>query len=166
MRPHAGSETLRRFSTSTIAQIDHDTLTAAISPDVIAGVFLRFDAPIRGTALLAVDPGDALLWLQMDDSDEEPLARFVTLGGKMLGAVLSGLAPENDTETSEGTFSGTLEERPLMAALLGTHAPSDTVIVSVDAELAFEIDPTIGTLHTPFTVQLLLEPKIAANLRP
>jgi hypothetical protein len=122
---------------------------------------------VRATALLAVDPGDALLWLQMDQSDEEPLARFVALGAQMLDAIVPSLTrgAEGAADISTDGGSGSLEERPLMAALLATHAPSDTVIVSLDAEFSFEIDPTIGTLHTPFTVQLLLEPKIASNLQ-
>jgi hypothetical protein len=153
---------LSRLATSTIGEIDHDTLTAVLSADVIAGVVLRFDGPCRGTALLAVDPGDALLWLQMEESGDEPLARFVAQGRRMLEAVIARLAGERAGEACFGPPS--LEERPLMAALLATHAPSDTVILSLDAQLAFELDPTIGTLNTPFTTQLLLEPKVFQQL--
>jgi hypothetical protein len=148
---------LGRVSTSTIGRIDHDALTNAIAPDVIAGVVQRFGGAFSGTALLALDPSDALLWLQMDDGEGEPLERFVALGARMLGAIVERLAAARGDQV--GFDAGTLEERPLMAALLSTHAPSDTVIVSLDAELAYDMDPTIDTLHTPFTVQLLLEPK-------
>lgn len=122
-----------------------------------AGVLQRFGGAFSGTALLALDPSDALLWLQMDDNDAEPLVRFVELGREMLGVVIERLAAVRGDNVS--FEPAVLEERPLMAALLATHAPSDTVIVSFDAEVAFDMDPTIDTLHTPFTVQLLLEPK-------
>jgi hypothetical protein len=157
------STVLRRTSTSTISEIDHDALTGAISQDVIAGVLAPFDGPFRGTALLAVDPGDALLWLSVGDDEGEPLVRFVSLGREMLAAVIGSLAAERSA-TEVGVGAGILEERPLLAALLATHAPSDTVILSLDAEISFELDASIGPLHTPFTVQLLLEPKLLDSL--
>lgn len=149
---------LDRVAMCTIAEIDHAELTRAVPNDVIAGVVRRFHGPVRGTALLALDPGDALLWLQMDASEGSPLEHFVELGSDVLAAVVSSVG--DSPEAAPTAEPGALEERPLVAALLATHAPSDTVVLSIDAELAFEIDPAISTLHTPFTVQILLEPKL------
>lgn len=158
----APSVVLERISTSTIAAADHAALTQAVPNDVIAGVVQRFLGPLRGTALVATDPGDALLWLQLEESTAPPLEHFVAFGSRMLGAVVASLAEADPSEFA--TMPAALEERPLVAALLATHAPSDTLIVSLDAELAFELDPAIGTLHTPFTVQLLLDPKLLGSV--
>lgn len=169
---------LDRLSTCTIAEINHEALTSAVPNDVIAGVLQRFEGPVRGTALFALDPGDALLWLEMEESDEPPLERFVEVGGRVLSAIVGSLVADTETRAAPASESasqavsqagtligaGVLEERPLVAALLATHAPSDTIILSVDGELAFEIDPGIGLLHTPFTVQLLLEPKLLSGV--
>ena len=115
---------------------------------------LRFEGQLCGTALLALDPGHALQWLR--GGGDDPLDRFVELGGEVLRAVVDELARACDAAIEVG--SCLLEERPLMAALLSTHAPSDTALLSLAGELEFagdEADP----VRAAYTIQLLLEPK-------
>jgi len=141
---------------------------SALSGDVIAGVLQRFEGRLSGTVLFALDPGDALLWLQSaqaPDGDSEladPLARFVDFGSRIIAGLVEALAAVGRDEVWLGPPA--LEERPWMAALLATHAPSDTVVLSLTGELGFEIEGVHPALAAPFAVQILLEPKIVAGI--
>ncbi len=133
---------------------------------MIAGVVQRFEGPLSGTALFALDPGDALLWLQSGERDSQPgadpLTRFVDQGSRVLGAVIDALAAAAQAEVQLGRPA--LEERPLLAALLGTHAPSDTVVLSLYGEIEFFLQEMGRELRAPFSLQLLLEPKILGGI--
>ena len=149
------------MTSSTLSEFDPDVAARGLSGDVVAGVLRRFEGRLTGTALLALDPGDALLWLQRGDDDSDPLGRFVDWGGRVLSGVILGLAStlQQDVTLAEPS----LDERPLMAALLGTHAPSDTVVLSLHGELGFPVSD-VPEIRAPFSIQLLLEPKIVSIL--
>jgi hypothetical protein len=116
---------------------------------------------LSGTALLALDPGDALLWLQRGDDDSDPLGRFVDWGNRLLTGVIEALASAFHVDARLGEPS--LEESPLMAALLRTHAPSDTVVLSLHGELAFPV-ANLPEIRAPFCIQVLLEPKVVRGI--
>ena len=116
----------------------------------------RFDGQLSGTALFALDPSDALRWLQLGDEEGERLERFVARGRQLISEVLGALAAGCDARVELGT--SVLEERPLLAALLSTHAPSDTTVLSLDGKLRFRVDAE--ELHAPFSLQILVEPKL------
>ena len=132
-----------------------------MSGDRVAAVVQRFEGHPSGTALFALDPGDALLWLQRGDGDEDPLERFVDWGSRVLSGVIETLASAWETELRIGEPK--LEERSLMAALLGTHAPSDTVVLSLHGELRFPV-LDVPEIRAPFSLQLLLEPKLVDGI--
>lgn len=126
--------------------------------DVIAGVCQRFHGGLTGTALLALDPGDALLWLQLGGASPDPLARFVDLGSRVVSHVLLALAASGGTGVELGPAS--LEERPALEALLRTHAPSDTIVLCLEGEILFSLAESGSALHAPFSIHILLQPKL------
>lgn len=152
---------LRDVSACTIADLDPDRACRHISPELIAGVSRRLEGRLTGSALFVVDPGDALLWLQREGATEEPLEHFVEWGCRVATAVAEELAAAWQAELA--CADPVLEERPFMSALLGTHAPSDTVVLSLHGELSFDV-PGAGDLVAPFGVHLLLEPKVLAGI--
>jgi hypothetical protein len=147
---------LRAVRLGSLADLDPDALAGSVSADRIAGVVQRFEGQLCGTALLALDPGDALQWLRAG-GDDDPLDRFVLLGGQVLCAVVEELARACDAAVQFG--SSLLEERPLMAALLSTHAPSDTALLSLTGEIEFP-GAAADPVRAAYTIQLLLDPKL------
>jgi hypothetical protein len=155
---------LRGFALGTLvdASASEGSLSPTASADVIAGVVQRFEGQLNGTALLALDPADALEWLRMGAHGEDPLRRFVDLGGRVLGEVVAKLAHACEAHVELGPCL--LEERPLLTALLSTHAPSDTALLSVDGELEFSSGAAVEPALAGFAIQLLLEPKLLAGV--
>ncbi len=144
---------VRRASISELAQESFAPLD-----DVIAGVCQRFHGGLAGTALLALDPGDALLWLQLGSAASDPLSRYVDLGSRVIGHALHALATSAGAGVELGAAS--LEERPALAALLCTHAPSDTIVLCLDGEILFSLAERGLALHAPFSLHILLQPKL------
>lgn len=150
------------MTSSAIADLDPDSVSRGLSGDVIAAVLQRFTGQLPGTALFVLDPGDALLWLQREGAAEDPLGRFVEWGGHVLSGVIEELAAAWQAEVQHGV--PVLEERPLMAALLATHAPSDTVVLSVQGELVFQVPGVDEDMHAPFSIHVLVEPKFVGGI--
>ena len=159
--PAADTEiVLHGLTSSTVADLDIDSASRVLSSDVIAGVLQRFEGRLPGTAFFVLDPGDALLWLQREGATEDPLDRFVEWGGRMLEGVVEELVSQGEVEHG----APVLEERPLMAALLATHPPSDTVVLSIQGELVFSIRGVEDGMHAPFSIHVLLEPKFITGI--
>jgi hypothetical protein len=152
---------LTEVSSSSLSELDPDRASGGLSSDVIAAVVQRFDGRLTGTGIFALEPGDALLWLQRGDSDDDPLARFVDWGSRVLAAVIDVLAEGWDANVR--LREPVLEERPLMGALLGTHAPPDTVVLSLHGELRFPV-ANVPELCAPFSMHVLLEPKLVDGI--
>lgn len=159
----AASSELRldSVSTCTLYDFDPDRDPRGPSGELIAGVLQRFEGPLCGTGLFALDPGDALLWLQAGEGQGEPLDRFVDQGRRLLEVVVGALADAAGADALPGAPA--LEERPLMAVLLGTHAPSDTLVLGLSGELVFPV-ADVPEIRAPFRVLLLLEPKLVAGI--
>ena len=126
----------------------------------MAGVVMRFEGSLSGTGLLSLEPEDALAWLrtggEAEDESASPIDRFVERGASLIGGAVTELARSARRAAEPGDAS--LEERPLPAALRATHAPPDTVVLSVSAELAAR------ELRVPIGVHLLFEPKVLDGL--
>lgn len=152
---------LTSVSSSSLWELDPDQASGGLSGDVIAAVLQRFDGRLTGTGIFALEPGDALLWLQRGESDEDPLGRFVDWGSRLLAAVIGELAEVWDANVH--LREPVLEERPLMGALLGTHAPPDTVVLSLHGELRFPV-ANVPELCAPFSMHVLLEPKLVDGI--
>ena len=80
----------------------------------------------------------------------------------MLGEVVAQLAHACHAHVEFGPCL--LEERPLLTALLSTHAPSDTALLSVDGELEFQPAPGADPARARFAIELLLEPKLLGGV--
>ncbi len=125
--------------------------------DIVAGVVLRFDGGLRGTALFAMEPEAALDLARSPADERDPVVFFTELGGTILSELLLGTTEGLDRETVLGPAQ--LEERSLMAIMTATHAPSDTVILTLRA--ALEADESSAYA---FDVHLMLEPKLLHGL--
>jgi len=118
--------------------------------DTIAGASLRFEGPVAGTALLAMDPEDAVAWMRAGDgvvSVERFLALAQRLVAELVAAALSFDAPVVVAGAS-------LQESTLGGAVVGTHAPSDTLVLA--ATLRLGVDDGVDR---PAVAILLVDPK-------
>ncbi len=124
--------------------------------DLSAGVLQRFDGQFSATALLALDPADALSWVRCHGSPSDPLATYRAIAEQLLRHLVGRLAVVFDIETQPGPLS--LEEHSVVDTLLATHAPSDTVVLSLCLE--------VGTSALSFTAAfyLMVDPKRLAAL--
>jgi hypothetical protein len=126
-----------------------------LSQDLIAGVIGRIEGMLPGVMTLVLEPEDALAWARQKDGTD-PVAGFVTLGSvwqagvaRALGALLEG----------EVTFvGGRLAETDEPAMLVGTHAPSDTVVFSSRLRIESRDEALPAVSH------LLVEPKYFARV--
>lgn len=120
--------------------------------ECVAGVASRFEGGLCGSALLAMDPEDALAWVRSKPGDADPLEAFVRLGETVQSGVIieigAGLGLEMRTQSSE------LREDSVPLILFGTHAPSDTAVVVVSLLVAS------GDEVLPVHVYLMIEPKL------
>lgn len=120
--------------------------------DLVAGVAARFEGPFAGTAIWAMEPEDALAWVKAAGDGGDPIAGYVALAGGGLSAALSGWGRSMDRDFVLGVTA--LREDGLAGILLATHAPSDTLILSI------RIDLEVGGRALPAHVYVLIDPKL------
>jgi hypothetical protein len=103
--------------------------------------------------LFAMESEDAFALFQQVSEGADLLATYTELGSELVAQAARALAGG-----AVGTQSGTasLEENSVISILVGTHAPSDTVIVT----LRLELSSRRGEASTPGFVYLLVEPKL------
>jgi len=104
---------------------------------------------------MSLEPEDALFWLRLIGSDD-PLEDFVSLGRGLLEHAVSATAEAFGASAKPGPPR--LVEDSVVAIVLGTHAPSDTLI------LGARIDLTAGGRSLPVRIHLLFEPKVFETL--
>ncbi|MCP5041985.1 MAG: hypothetical protein GY944_13230 [bacterium] len=123
--------------------------------ECVAGVASRYSGELRGTALFAMDPEDALAWVRANPRSEDTLGSFVRLGDSVQNALVraigDGLGFELESESAE------LREDSVPLILFGTHAPSDTAVVCISALVA------AGDHVMPVQVYLMVEPKLLST---
>lgn len=135
-----------------LGEIDPTRLRGA--GDIVAGVAGRVAGPSPASALLALEPADALAWVRACAPAAEELEAFVALGSKLLAAVAQALGDETRF------VGGQLVEYPAAASLLATHAPGDTAV------LAFDLKLTIADRCLPANVYLMFDPKGMGQVAP
>ncbi len=123
--------------------------------DLVAAVVGRLEGGLGGSMALVLEPEEALAWARTGDP-ADPLDVFLLLGRSLLEGVATTLSEALRVATT--VCDARLVETSEPCLLAGTHAPSDTLVVS--ARLRIEArDETL-----PAAVHLLLEPKYFARL--
>lgn len=124
--------------------------------ELTASVVTALGGSVGGTAVLAVDPEDALAWVNATGPAEDLLARFLELGRSTIHGALTALAEGRGIAVE--LTAPNLQEDSVIPILLGTHAPSDTVILTAGFQLV------VGACNIGATLYLLVEPKVLAAL--
>ncbi len=126
-----------------------------LSEDLVAGVMGRLEGVMPGSLNLVLEPEEALMWSQMG-SDGDPLETFVEIGRRLLGGMATALS---EVLAGEASFEGaSLVEEPELAMLVGTHAPSDTLVFSTRMRIDVRDEIFTAVSH------MLIEPKYLAQL--
>ena len=126
-----------------------------VGDDLVAAVVGRLEGGLAGSLGLVLEPEEALAWARTGDASD-PLDGFLALGRGLLEGVATALSEALRASTS--LQGAGLIEASEPCLLAGTHAPSDTLVVS--ARLRIEArDETF-----PAAVHLLLEPKYFSRL--
>jgi len=123
--------------------------------DRVAAVSCALRGGLGGTAVFAMEPEDALAWVLSSGSGSDPLASFVASGECILRQLAESTG---ETEPRPELAAGALREESLMEILVGTHAPSDTLVLSAQLEVRTE------TLCLPAAFHLLVAPKQFSQL--
>ncbi len=131
-----------------VAEADH--------VDVVAGVAQRFGGALRGTSVFTMEPEGALAWSRsVVDAGSEPqqvISTFLDLSSRVVADLVAVAA--RAMYSSEVDFdSPSLRESSRVAIVIGTHAPSDTAVVTLGFDVEF--DEGVHRAH----VDLLLESK-------
>lgn len=140
--PEAGVCLLADFPAGALVGID----------DIAAGTVVRFQGPFGGTAILTLEPEDALAWVRSAPEPGDPIRGHLERSADLLARAVGGWG-----QSMGASFSftePTLCEDAVAGLLLGTHAPSDTLILS--ARLVLSID---GRERSAW-LYLMVDPKV------
>jgi len=102
--------------------------------------------------VISLEPQHALQVIRSLGVEGNPLDIFRAAGASVLQGVLEWLSAASGSPIQFG--DPTLEERSLVATVLGTHAPPDTMVVS------FEIGFASAERAFPAYLYLLLDAKV------
>lgn len=126
-----------------------------LSDDLVAGVMGRLEGAIPGSINLVLDPEEALLWARLC-GDGDPLETFVEIGRRLLGGMTEAIG---EILPEAARFEeAMLVEKPELAMLFGTHAPSDTLVFSTRMRIDVRDEVLTAVSH------MLVEPKYLARL--
>jgi hypothetical protein len=146
---------LRSFCVRSAA--DFPDVAEAAHLDVAAGVAQRFSGALRGTSVFSMEPEGALAWsrwaLGAGSDPDQVIPTFVALASGILSDLLATAAHAMHGGSVNFDTAG-LRESSRVAIVIGTHAPSDTAVVTLGLEVEF--DDQAQRAH----VDLLLEPKL------
>ena len=123
--------------------------------DRVAGVACNLRGAMFGTALFAMEPEDAFAWVLSSGTGGDPLASYVSGVSEILEALTTATARTLGV-TSLG--EAVLREESLMEILIGTHAPSDTLLLSARLKIHAE------GMSLPAGFYLLVSPKYQGQL--
>lgn len=126
-----------------------------VGDDLVAGVIARVEGGLCGSALLALEPDEALAWVRACGATD-PLDTFVSLGGCVLDAVAQALRAATRTKTAVCPARLVEESEPVLLA--ATHAPADTLVVSARLRIVVRGEAFSAAIH------LLVDPKYFTKL--
>ncbi len=132
------------------------TEIADVAEGMDAGVLAAFRGRLSGTALLAMEPDDALAWMLADGNGTPATETYVMLAGSVLASVVRTAAEALDVEAA--VASPILAEDSVASCLARTHAPLDTVLISSQLEIRAARQLLSAQLH------LIIEPKLVSAL--
>jgi hypothetical protein len=131
------------------------TLGFLPDPDCRATLVLPVRGPFTATALVSFSPEDALAWVRWQARGEPPRGADVLEAYRRAAAALAGAVLQSLFGAAVVLEAGRLDEDALLATLLRTHAPRETLLLS--AELALEC----GAERLAAAFYLLLDGKAA-----
>lgn len=126
-----------------------------LSEDLVAGVMGRMDGVMPGSYALVLEPEDALVWARTV-AGTDPLESFVRLGRELLAGIAATLAEL--MEAPAALRDGRLVEVSELAMLIQTHAPLDTLVLSLRLQIQWRDERVSAHVHS------LIEPKYCARL--
>jgi hypothetical protein len=105
--------------------------------EMMASVLVSYRGRFLGSSVISLEPPHALGLIQSLEALEaegEPLEIFRTTGASVLQGILGGLDAGGGRDLEFG--NPIFEEGSLVATLLGTHAPRDTMVVSLELDFS------------------------------
>ena len=98
--------------------------------EMMASVLISHRGKLLGTLVISLEPRHALTLIRSLGVEGDPLDIFRRAGAGVLRGILGwfGAASESPAEWGDPI----LEERSLVATVLGTHAPPNTMVVSLE----------------------------------
>jgi len=99
--------------------------------EMMASVLLSHHGELLGTSVISLQPRYALELINSLGVEGNPLDRFRKAGASVLRGILGWFGASGGPSIEFGDPA--VEERSLVATVLGTHAPPDTVVISVEA---------------------------------
>jgi hypothetical protein len=104
--------------------------------EMMASVLVSYRGRPLGTSVLSLEPRHALELIRSLEAQGNPLEVFRGAGASVLRGMLGWFAAAGGSPVAFG--DPILEERSLVATVLGTHAPSGTMVVSFEVGFASE----------------------------
>ena len=120
--------------------------------EMMASVLVSHRGKLLGTSVLSLEPHHALDWIRSLGAEGDPLDGFRRAGARVLEGMLGWFGAAGGPLGELG--DATLEERSLVASVLGTHPPPSTMVVSL--ELGF----VSARQAFPAYLYLLLDAKV------
>jgi hypothetical protein len=119
--------------------------------EMMASVLVSHRGWILGTSVISLEPQHALELIRSVEGEGDPLDVFRSTGARLLQGMLERLAAGGGQSLECGDPG--LEEDSLVATVLGTHAPRETMVVSL------QIDFVSARRALPAYLYLLLDSK-------
>lgn len=141
---------VRGIQCTTLADLPDQV--ACFDCECVAGVMGRFQGGLFGTVLLAMDPEDALAWVRLKPGQEDLLESFVRLSKIVQSSLVSEIGAGLGHQVMPASTELCEDSVPLI--LFGTHAPSDTAVVTVSILVA------AGDDLLPMQIYLMIESKL------
>jgi len=98
--------------------------------ELMASIVLSHHGRLPGTAVLSFEPPHAFQLIRALDLAGDPLGGFRTTLANLVRGLLAGFLRAGEATVAFG--EPCLEENSLVATILGTHAPPDTLVMSLE----------------------------------
>jgi hypothetical protein len=102
--------------------------------EMMASVLVSHRGKLLGTSVISLEPRHALELIRSLGVEGDPLETYRKAGAGILQGMLGWFRAADGLPAELG--DPILEERSLVATILGTHAPPDTMVVSLEMRFA------------------------------